>query len=186
MTSDPIEGMSDQFINLAAFADSTVLLTEGQRIDLIRILIDATPADGRRRIASWVTDEYGPFADLRRAVAELGTAARGMRPPPDKQREPGDETTLAVHDDGSRTTLRHHGSSTCQLPCPFHGPSNHPLKDSAMHWRADRGILERICQHGVGHPDPDSLAFHSDDSGIHGCCIERCCAAPPDPTGTAP
>ena len=43
--------------------------------------------------------------------------------------------------------------------------------------------MERICKHGVGHPDPDDLAFKkriaekfgrdSYDEGIHGCC--GCC-----------
>lgn len=48
-------------------------------------------------------------------------------------------------------------------------------------YRFDRGMFERRCVHGVGHPDPDSLArmvefFEREGDGIHGCC--GCCAPP--------
>ena len=37
--------------------------------------------------------------------------------------------------------------------------------------------FERICEHGVGHPDPDSLEFFRSigvtSMGIHGC--DGCC-----------
>jgi len=46
-----------------------------------------------------------------------------------------------------------------------------------MVWKPDRGIIERMCIHGVGHPDPDSLTYlHGRDDGVHGCC--GCCASP--------
>ena len=64
--------------------------------------------------------------------------------------------------------------------CCIHNPSNHHMKDWPTHWREDRGIMERICEHGVGHPDPDDLAFQerisydgSCYSGVHGC--DGCC-----------
>jgi hypothetical protein len=64
--------------------------------------------------------------------------------------------------------------------CPIHNPSDHPLSSARLHWRGDRGIFERICEHGIGHVDPDSLAYLRrrgvDDPGIHGCCWERCCS----------
>jgi hypothetical protein len=39
-------------------------------------------------------------------------------------------------------------------------------------------MMERICPHGVGHPDPDDLEYKRkqglpDAAGIHGCC--GCC-----------
>lgn len=40
------------------------------------------------------------------------------------------------------------------------------------HWRADRRIMERLCKHGIGHPDPDSR----DPDGTHGC--DGCCISP--------
>jgi len=67
--------------------------------------------------------------------------------------------------------------------CVIHNPSNHLMKDWPTHWRADRGIMERMCSCGVGHPDPDDLAYKKAvaerdgkkyyDTGIHGCC--GCC-----------
>lgn len=64
--------------------------------------------------------------------------------------------------------------------CGIHDhPSNHRLKDAPLNWRGDRNILERICSHGVGHPDHDSaLYLESIGQGwenIHGCC--GCCGS---------
>lgn len=50
-----------------------------------------------------------------------------------------------------------------------------------LYWRSDLGIFERICEHGIGHPDPDSLSFlrkKTDDTAlsIHecdGCCVSN-------------
>lgn len=62
--------------------------------------------------------------------------------------------------------------------CCLHNPSDHPLKDAQLNWRADRGIMERICEHGIGHDDLDDLAFRRkmgvESSGIHGC--DGCCS----------
>lgn len=76
--------------------------------------------------------------------------------------------------------LNVHPRSACShaLGCAIHNrPSNHALKDAKMLWRDDRGILERLCEHGVGHPDADSAAYlasigRSNDN-IHGC--DGCC-----------
>lgn len=37
--------------------------------------------------------------------------------------------------------------------------------------RYDRGILEYVCIHGVGHPVPESITREVD--GVHGC--DGCC-----------
>lgn len=71
-----------------------------------------------------------------------------------------------------------HAKSVCAGFCPFHNPSNHPLKDAPIHIRGDKMMLvERICEHGIGHDDPDSVAyFHSKGemwAGTHGC--DGCC-----------
>jgi hypothetical protein len=78
-----------------------------------------------------------------------------------------------------------HSPQACSeaLGCGIHNhPSNHALKDAKMLWRDDRGILERLCKHGVGHPDADSAAYlasigRSNDN-IHGC--DGCCMGKPD------
>ena len=63
--------------------------------------------------------------------------------------------------------------------CCIHNPSDHIMKDWPTHWRDDRALMERICKCGVGHPDPDDLAFKKRQGmdirieGVHGCC--GCC-----------
>jgi hypothetical protein len=76
----------------------------------------------------------------------------------------------------------HPRNSSCdELNCAIHNPSAHHMDDLPTHLR-DRGLMERICEHGVGHPDPDSLAYfiRIDPSnsflgthGCDGCCIEE-------------
>lgn len=72
-----------------------------------------------------------------------------------------------------------HDKEVCEGEfCPFHNPSDHPLKDAVRHIRADKMMLvERICEHGIGHDDPDSVAyFHKQGqewAGVHGC--DGCC-----------
>ena len=66
--------------------------------------------------------------------------------------------------------------------CPLHNPSDHPLKDADMTLRLDKGgLIERRCEHGVGHDDPDSVAWlianvegSAEWAGVHGC--DGCCS----------
>lgn len=69
-----------------------------------------------------------------------------------------------------------HRVSACIPPCAIHGPSDHHMATWRQHWRGDRGIIERICPHGVGHPDPDGI--YADGDTVHGC--DGCCS--PEPT----
>lgn len=75
---------------------------------------------------------------------------------------------------------RVHPRETCAGPnCCIHNPSDHPLRSAPLHFRMDRGIMERLCEHGVGHPDPDDAEFRRTlprkfDEGSHGC--DGCCA----------
>lgn len=82
------------------------------------------------------------------------------------------------------TVLRTHPASACSgQPCCIHAPSDHPLSTATMNWRADRNLMERICDHGVGHPDPDDIEykrrtmhpriFKDYAFEIHGC--DGCC-----------
>src|SRR5271169_6115534 len=65
--------------------------------------------------------------------------------------------------------------------CVIHNPSAHSMRSFPTHWRDDRKLMERICKHGVGHPDPDDLAFKArfltrrrlDAESVHGC--DGCC-----------
>lgn len=91
-----------------------------------------------------------------------------------------------------------HPASECGGDCPFHRPSEHHMRDwpitirnGPFDFRAREigsgrplYLTERICSHGVGHPDPDSLAFLRQAAGEtqggafarHGC--DGCCLPP--------
>jgi len=64
--------------------------------------------------------------------------------------------------------------------CVIHKPSQHKMIGWPMVIRAST-LIERTCRHGVGHPDPDSVAYLNwkdeyDDKfgwGVHGC--DGCC-----------
>ncbi|QDH91785.1 hypothetical protein SEA_PHRAPPUCCINO_110 [Mycobacterium phage Phrappuccino] len=42
--------------------------------------------------------------------------------------------------------------------CVVHNPSDHHMRGWEVVWRNDRGLFERVCPHGIGHPDPDQFA----------------------------
>lgn len=63
--------------------------------------------------------------------------------------------------------------------CTFHNPSEHKMLDWPVRLRAT-ALIERVCEHGTGHPDPDSAAWKNRQMGhesgtweIHGC--DGCC-----------
>ncbi len=71
-----------------------------------------------------------------------------------------------------------HPKSECSGTCAIHNPSNHCMKDFPQNWRSDIGVMERMCKHGVGHDDPDHVAYVKRTTGKyihrHGCC--GCCS----------
>jgi hypothetical protein len=82
----------------------------------------------------------------------------------------------------------HHPAGVCAgESCAIHHPSDHHMRTWPLVYRADRSpLIERLCPHGVGHPDPDSLDYLADADptdrgawGVHGC--DGCCGAPDAP-----
>lgn len=77
--------------------------------------------------------------------------------------------------------LVHERNKNCDEGCVIHNPTDHALLKYPTFWRSDRGLMERICSHGVGHPDPDDIAFKAKTMGekhahfetVHGC--DGCC-----------
>lgn len=66
--------------------------------------------------------------------------------------------------------MKTHPPSRCEgRHCCIHNPSDHHMRNWPLHWRSDIRLMERICPHGVGHPDPDDLQ----NNHIHGC--DGCC-----------
>jgi hypothetical protein len=83
--------------------------------------------------------------------------------------------------------LRTHPKGKCHSEvCAVHNPSDHHMRRWPMLWRHDRGLLERLCEHGVGHPDPDHVTYVREKFGeveakyesVHGC--DGCCGRPHD------
>lgn len=58
--------------------------------------------------------------------------------------------------------------------CVIHKPTWHHMRGMKKKWRNDRGFFERVCDHGVGHPDPDEILDDQRMLGVHGC--DGCCA----------
>jgi hypothetical protein len=88
-------------------------------------------------------------------------------------------------------SFRHHSADHCKgdgQHCPLHNPSDHHMQTWPIVYRHDRSpLIERVCEHGTGHPDPDSVAYlkqrDPDDFGawgVHGC--DGCCDDPEDIT----
>lgn len=54
--------------------------------------------------------------------------------------------------------------------CVIHKPRATHMDDWHLHWRDDRGIFERICEHGIGHPAPEQWGYTDCVHGCDGCC----------------
>jgi hypothetical protein len=79
--------------------------------------------------------------------------------------------------ENTKETLTAHSESVCRGEvCCIHNRTDHCMRGFPQHWRSDRGIMERTCEHGVGHPDPDD--WMNTDT-IHGCCMGPCCGPIP-------
>jgi hypothetical protein len=83
-----------------------------------------------------------------------------------------------------QSLIVHNRDEMCDvLGCAIHNPTEGVHSEWPTHWRGDRGIMERLCAHGVGHPDPDGIAFIrrtkgdeiADAEAVHGC--DGCCCS---------
>lgn len=100
-----------------------------------------------------------------------------------RRRLPG----VGIFMDGTGVILRCHPVYACNMPCAIHGPSDHHMRYWPTLWRQDEMMFERTCEHGIGHPDPDSMRYIKDHHGpteaknrsIHSC--DGCCAPPEEP-----
>lgn len=92
--------------------------------------------------------------------------------------------TMEPYTTGTGQKLLVHSKEDCKAEfCVIHNPSIHSMRGFATHWRSDRGLMERVCAHGIGHPDPDDLAFkelmkpgsfkYESIHGCDGCCIHE-------------
>lgn len=83
------------------------------------------------------------------------------------------EDEVELHDG---RILKTHGVVDCGGDiCVIHNQTQHHMVDWPLNWRWDREIMERMCPHGIGHPDPDDNRIRTGlDIGVHGC--DGCCA----------
>ena len=80
----------------------------------------------------------------------------------------------SVLENTEATIMTHREDKCAGERCTIHNRSDHSMRSFPQHWRGDRGIMERICTHGIGHPDPDDLRIvKGGDDGTHGC--DGCC-----------
>lgn len=88
-------------------------------------------------------------------------------------------TTIVLSPTVKTELVNVHSPAACEgRGCAVHNhPSDHKLQNAPLNWREDRGILERVCQHGVGHPDHDSAVYLAsigqNVQNVHGC--DGCC-----------
>lgn len=75
---------------------------------------------------------------------------------------------------GERLVGVHAPAACAGRACTIHRRSDHHMRPWPQHWRSDLSVMERICPHGIGHPDPDEYASYTDMHGCDGCCC------PPD------
>jgi hypothetical protein len=68
-----------------------------------------------------------------------------------------------------------HRPENCVGPCPLHNQTAHHMTDWPLAWNDERGVFERVCLHGIGHPDPDDrpTRLGMTDATRHDC--DRCC-----------
>lgn len=63
-------------------------------------------------------------------------------------------------------------------PCVIHRPTNHRMRKWPLAWRDEPGIFDRVCAHGISHPDPDQFDYWRSEGlmhhGMHSC--DSCCA----------
>lgn len=82
--------------------------------------------------------------------------------------------------------LMAHNRNDCvsDVSCTVHKPSDHHMRNRPQHWRSDRGMMERTCVHGIGHPDPDQVEYWRGQyqpsdlyyqmiHGCDGCCLKE-------------
>lgn len=137
----------------------------------------------------WVSGGVESEAAATRSASQHAKALQGEEPmtdPEDERREmwagPATDATWGI-DQGQTVLTNVHPESACAgSPCVLHNPSDHHMARWPTLWRGDKGLMERMCDHGVGHPDPDDMAFHVSHGreflGVHGC--DGCCWDPAD------
>lgn len=61
--------------------------------------------------------------------------------------------------------------------CTIHNPSGHHMDAWPMMWHQEARSFERLCPHGLSHPDPDQFAYWSAAGLMFRAChpCDQCC-----------
>ena len=71
---------------------------------------------------------------------------------------------------GGQLLIGVHAKNECKgKRCPIHKPTKHHMSSWQQNWHPSKRIIERICPHGISHPDPDE----STPDNAHEC--DGCC-----------
>lgn len=88
-----------------------------------------------------------------------------------------------VTPDGVEEWIGVHDELSCGgWGCPIHKPSAHKMVDWPMRLHHSTvPLVERLCEHNIRHPDPDSVAWLARTTGMRinlfghtscdGCCV---------------
>lgn len=90
------------------------------------------------------------------------------------------EINAFVTGTGEKLVNTHPREPRCDEGCVIHNPTDRT--GFKTHWRMDRRLMERVCSHGVGHPDPDHIRYvistrgfeEAEADAVHGC--DGCCS----------
>lgn len=97
-------------------------------------------------------------------------------------------TPVVMAQPGGSAIVTVHRPDVCEgMICALHSPTRHAMRDWPIRWRGQPRSsrrLERVCPHGVGHPDPDDYVYRALTRGLvepaaflaHPCCDEACCS----------
>lgn len=165
-------------MNLAAETADYVKVRKGMTPDIK----ERAKAAVRKAV---LMDGMGPRAVSRATGVPYSTIVYWVINAPAMKDDPDPDDMVEEYYAKDVGRIQIHSRRLCEgRPCVFHNPSDHHMRHLKRNIRYDRAycLVERICPHGVGHPDPDSLAFVAakTDSyaSIHGCCGKRCCVKP--------
>ena len=130
------------------------------------LLTDWFPDGSPAQLEEWKDIAYKDALTVKLALEHYGNERKKME----------------LHKLTGGESLWTHDKARCQnthAPCSIHSPSMHHMITWNMHWRGDRMMMERICTHGIGHPDPDDAAYRvsiGKGDSVHGC--DGCCVPP--------
>lgn len=82
-----------------------------------------------------------------------------------------EEVITLEHSDISLANAHSNKECYSEYRCTLHNRSNHHMREFPQFWNGRKQIVERICEHGYGHTDPDEISgfeIHNCD----GCCIK--------------